>query len=269
MQSNEPGIPLPGPAANDPGPARLVMPGRKVRAGAGVDWVGDGWRLFRKASLMWIVFLVLFTLIHLGMGMVPWVGMWIGNLVSPILLGGIALGCRSLETGGDLELEHLLAGFRRNTGLLFAIGVVYALGELALFGVFGLFAGPSFLSAILRGDEVAMASSLPDDPMQLALGALVTAALAIPLLAAYWFAPALAMLHGVPAIPAMKASLVACVRNAVPMLVNGLVMGALLVPAILPLGLGLVVWAPLMLATIYVSYRSIFTEADELAEDAP
>lgn len=265
MHANEPGLPLPGPAANDPVPARLVMPGRRVRAGAGVDWIGDGWRLFRKASLMWIVFLVLFFLIHLGLGMVPWLGMWIGSLVSPILLGGIALGCRSLETGGDLELEHLLAGFRRNTGLLFAIGVIYVLGELALIAIFGLFAGASFIAAIFRGDPAAVVGSIPAEPLLLVLGALVTAALALPLVAAFWFAPALAMLHDVPAIPAMKASCVACLRNFIPMTVYGLVMGVLLIPAILPLGLGLIVWAPLMLATIYTSYRSVFTEPDEAA----
>jgi len=265
MHANEPGFPLPGPAANDPGPAALVMPGRRVRAGAGVDWVTDGWRLFRKATLMWIVFLVLYVLIHLGLGMVPWVGMTIGSLVSPILMGGIALGCRSLETGGDLELEHLLAGFRRNTGMLFAIGVIYAVGELALIGVFGAFAGPSFLWAVIRGDEAGILDSLPEDPLQLLLGALVVLALAIPLMAAYWFAPALAMLHDVPAVPAMKASLVACIRNIWPMLVYGLVTLALFVVAIIPLGLGLIAWAPLMVATMYTSYRSVFTEEDEEA----
>jgi uncharacterized membrane protein len=262
MPSNEPGFPLPGPAANDPGPATLVMPGRKVRAGAGVDWVADGWKLFRKASLMWIVFLVLFLLVQLGFGMVPWVGMWAGNLVSPILMGGIALGCRSLETGGELELEHMLAGFRRNTGMLFAIGVVYVLGEMVLLTVFSLFTGWTFLSAVLRGDEAAIISSMPEDLLWLALGALVTTSLALPLMAAYWFAPTLAMLHDVPAIPAMKASLVACLRNFVPMTVYGLVMLVLLVVAVIPLGLGLIVWAPLLLATIYASYRSVFTEPD-------
>lgn len=262
MHPNEPGLSLQGPAANDPGPASLVMPGRRVRAGAGVDWIADGWRLFRKATLMWIVFLVLFFLIHVGLGMVPWAGMWLGNLVSPVFMGGIALGCRSLEMGGDLELEHLLAGFRRNTGLLFAIGAIYVLGELALVSVFGLFAGREFLFAIVRGDEAAIVNALPDDFLWLALGGLVTLSLAVPLLAAYWFAPALAMLHGVPALEAMKASLVACLRNFVPMLVYGLVMLVLLVAAVIPIGLGLLAWAPLMLATVYTSYRSVFTEAD-------
>ena len=230
MHATEPGLPLPGPAANDPGPATLVMPGRKVRAGAGVDWVADGWRLFRKATLMWIVFLVLFFLIQLGLGMVPWVGMWIGNLVSPILLGGIALGCRSLETGGDLELEHLLAGFRRNTRP--ARGDrrdLHAWASWRSSRCSGSSPGMSFVSAMIRGDEAAIVASLPADLLWLALGGLVTAALAMPLMAAYWFAPALAMLHDVPAIPAMKASFVACLRNWLPMLVYGLVMGALLV----------------------------------------
>jgi len=178
-------------------------------------------------------------------------------------MGGIALGCRSLETGGDLELEHFLAGFRRNTGLLFAIGVVYAVGELVLIGVFGLFAGPSFVLAAMRGDEAALVNAFPEDPLRLALGGLVVMALALPLMAAYWFAPALAMLHDVPAIPAMKESFAACMRNFVPMLVYGLVMLALLLVAIIPLGLGLIAWAPLMLATVYTSYRSVFTEPDE------
>ncbi len=265
MHANEPGLPLPGPAANDPGPAALVLPGRKVRAGEGVDWVSDGWRLFRKSPLMWIVFLVLFFLIHVGLGMVPWVGMWIGNLVSPILMGGMVLGCRSLETGGDMELEHFLAGFRRNTGLLFAIGLVYALGEIAIMAVFSLVAGTSIVWALVTGNEAAIINALPDDPLRLALAGLVAAALAVPLMATYWFAPTLAMLHDVPAIPAMKESFTACFRNFVPMLVYGLVMMALLVAAIIPLGLGLLAWVPLAFATIYASYRSVFTEGDEPA----
>jgi len=262
MNANEPGTALPGSASNDPGPATLVMPARVVRAGAGVDWISDGWALFRKAPLMWIIFLVLFFLVHLGLGMVPWIGTLIGTIISPILMGGMALGCRSLETGGDLELEHLLAGFRRNTGPLVAVGLLYLVGELVLLSVFAMFAGMGLLTAVLSGDEAAILSSLSSGLLFLALGGLVTLALAIPLVAAYWFAPVLAMLHDVPAIPAMKESLFACLRNWLPMLVYGLVMLLLLVVAVIPLGLGLLVWAPLMFATIYTSYRSVFTEAD-------
>jgi hypothetical protein len=264
--SSTSGIPA-GGAPNDPAPASLVMPGRRVRAGEGAAWIADGWRLFRKATLMWIIFLVLFCLLHLALGIVPYAGNLLGSLLSPILLGGIALGCRSLETGGEFEMEHLLAGFRRNTGYLFAIGVVYALGELTLLGVMGLFAGFPLVFSVLSGDAEAMMRAVNEaDLLMVALGALVALALAVPLLAAFWFAPTLAMLHGMPALQAMKASLRACLRNILPMLVYGLLMGVLLVVALVPLALGLLAWLPVMVATSYTSYRSIFTEPDG---DAP
>lgn len=262
MPTNDTGLPLPGPAANDPGAARLVMPGRRLSAGDGTEWVAAGWRLFRKSSLMWIVFLVLFVLIHLALGMVPWIGGLVGSLVSPILLGGIALGCRSLETGGELELEHFLAGFRRNTGMLLAIGIVYMLGQLLLLCVFALFVGWSVVLAMVTGSGNAVLSAVTGSILGVALGGLVVAALAIPLMAAYWFAPTLAMLHDVPALPAMKESLLASLRNWAPFLVYGLLMMVLAIAAAIPLGLGLLVWLPLLITSSYASYRAVFTEPD-------
>jgi uncharacterized membrane protein len=70
------------------------------------------------------------------------------------------------------------------------------------------------------------------------------------------------MLHDMPAIPAMKESFAACFRNFMPMTVYGLLMLALLLVAVIPLGLGLLAWTPLLIATTYTSYRSVFTEED-------
>jgi hypothetical protein len=215
---------------------------------------------------MWIVFLVLFVLVHVALGLVPWIGSLLGSLLSPILLGGIALGCRSLETGGELELEHFLAGFRRNTGPLLAIGIIYVLGELVLLGVFAMFVGWSIVLAMLTGGGGGVVSAVTGGMFGVAMGGLVVAALAIPLMAAYWFAPPLAMLHDLPALPAMKESLLASLRNWLPFLVYGLVMGALAVAAAIPLGLGLLVWLPLLVTSSYASYRAVFTEPNEAAE---
>jgi uncharacterized membrane protein len=87
-------------------------------------------------------------------------------------------------------------------------------------------------------------------------------------MAAYWFAPALVMLHDMPPIEAMKASFFACFRNFVPFLVYSLVMGFTLFIAILPFGLGLLVWVPVAIASTYAAYRQIFTE-DEAAAAPP
>jgi hypothetical protein len=264
MTADPNGLPLPGPAANEPGAPRLTLPGKQLRAGAGVDWVSDGWTLLRKSMLMWVIFLVLFCLVHIGLAMIPWIGGLLGTLVSPILFGGFALGCRALETGGELDLDHFLAGFRRNTGMLFAIGVIYVVGEIALLGVFAFFVGWSLVWAALAGGGNLL-TAVAGSTLGVAMGALVVLALAVPLMAAVWFAPAFAMLHDMPALPAVKASLVGCLRNWLPFFIYGLVMLALAVVAVIPFGLGLLLWIPLMFTSWYTSYRAIFTEPDDAA----
>jgi uncharacterized membrane protein len=260
MSATEPGLPASGPA--DPDAPKLVLPGRSLRAGAGTDWIGEGWRLFCKAKLMWIIFVFLFLLIHIALAFVPLLGSLAANILSPVLAGGVYLGCRSLETGGELELEHLFAGFRRHFGDLVLIGVAYLLGGIAILLVFGMFAGMSIVSAMLAGHQGDVLSSVMAASVPLAIGALVATALSVPLVAAYWFAPMLVMLNGVKPVDAMKASLVACFRNLLPFLVYSILMLLLAILAMIPVGLGLFVWAPLLVASMYASYRGVFTEPD-------
>lgn len=249
-------------AANDPGAPALALPSRGCRAGAGIDWIGEGWSLFRKAPLMWIVLIVILFLIHVALGFVPFLGSIAGYLISPVLAGGIVLGCRSLETGGELELEHLFAGFRRRTGSLVVVGALYIVGFIAIMLVFGVFAGFSLVTAFMVGNEQAALAEIAAVSMPLVLGGLVCVALAVPLMAAYWFAPALVMMHDMPPVEAMKESFFACFRNFVPFLLYGIVMLLLVILAAIPLGLGLLVWFPVLMASTYASYRAIFTEPD-------
>ena len=93
----------------------------------------------------------------------------------------------------------------------------------------------------------------------LALALLVALALMVPLLAAYWFAPALVVMHGLGPVEAMKQSFAGCMRNFVPFLVYGIVMTAFAMVAAIPLGLGFLVWIPLAVASTYAAYRGIFT----------
>jgi len=92
---------------------------------------------------------------------------------------------------------------------------------------------------------------------------LVVLALLIPIMMAYWFAPALVALNGMSALAAMKLSFVACLRNFVPFLIYGLIGLVLAVLAILPVGLGMLVLGPVMTASIYTSYRDIFYGVEE------
>jgi uncharacterized membrane protein len=246
------------PEAVDEG-LELVLPGRAARAGAGWDWVVQGWRLFTRAPLMWIVSIVALFVVAIVVSLVPIVGTLAFQLLQAVFTGGYVFACRSLERGGDFEIEHLLAGFQRRFVSLLVVGVLLLVGWVAIFMVFAMFAGFSLFAAFASGDPDMALGALAASAGTLMLGVLVMLALMVPLLAAYWFAPALVMMHDVPPVTAMKESFFACFRNFGAFLVYGLVMlvGAIL--AAIPFGLGFLVWVPLAIASTYVAYRQIFT----------
>jgi uncharacterized membrane protein len=177
-----------------------------------------------------------------------------------VIAAGFVVACRSLERGGEFELEHLFAGFKTNFGNLVIVGLLLLAGYIVIFLVFAGIAGFSILTMALAGQTKDMAAALIGSGTMILLGVLVSLALSIPLLAAYWFAPALVVMHGMAPVAAMKASFSACFRNFVPFLVYGIVMMVFAILAAIPFGLGYLVWVPLAIASTYAAYRQIFTE---------
>ena len=239
---------------------RLVVPGRGTPPGAGWDWVVRGWQLFVAAPLMWILAVVVLFVFAIVLNFIPLVGQLAFQLLQPVFAGGLVIACRSLERGGEFEFEHLFAGFSRRFGPLMIVGLIFMLGWIAIMVVFLLIAGFSLLGVFLSGDPELAASAIAASAMTMILGTLVALALMIPLLAAYWFAPALVAMHDMKPVEAMKASFFACFRNFLALLVYGIVMTVALVLALIPFGLGMLVWIPVAVASTYVAYRQVFTE---------
>jgi uncharacterized membrane protein len=190
---------------------------------------------------------------------IPFIGSLAGQLLTPVVAGGLVLGCWSLENGGELEIEHLLAGFKRNFVGLLLVGVMYFVGALVILLVFAMFVGMSLLPALLSGNSDAL-SSIGSVGAGLLVGTLAVTVLSVLLGAAVWLAPALVIMHNVPPVDAMKASFGAVFRNFVGCFLFGLVMFVLAILAAIPFGLGMVVWMPLLIAASYRAYRQIFTE---------
>ena len=61
-------------------------------------------------------------------------------------------------------------------------------------------------------------------------------------------------------IEAMKLSFMGCLKNILPFLIYGIVGFVLMVIATIPFGLGWLILAPVVLATVYVGYKDIFLE---------
>jgi uncharacterized membrane protein len=87
---------------------------------------------------------------------------------------------------------------------------------------------------------------------------LVAFALLIPLMMAYFFAPALIAIEGLSALSAMKYSFMGCLKNILPFFWYGLLGTGLMVVGILPLGLGLLVVIPMFMASVYAAFRDIY-----------
>jgi len=242
------------------GDLRLVLPPRRHAAGAGWTWIAQGWKLFTRAPLMWILSILVWIVIAIVLNLVPFVGGLAFQVLQAAIGAGFMVACRSIEVGGDFELEHLFAGFRTRFASLLVVGLIVLGCSILIFLVFAAFAGFSILGAILSGDPQVIAHDIMASALTLALGLLVALALYVPLAAAFWFAPALVILNGLGPVEAMKQSLAGCLKNFVPFLVWGIVMLVFAILAAIPVGLGYLVWVPLAIASSYAAYRGIYTE---------
>jgi hypothetical protein len=249
---------VPSPAADV-----LIMPGRVQDAGAGWTWIAQGWRLFARAPVMWIVTLILLLIIAFALALVPFLGHIVLQVLTPVFVGGLMLACAAIESTGNFELGEIFGGFRTRFGALAAVGLIFFLGQVVIFVVciaivgFGTIAG--IFGMLVSGDTENAAQAVLATGASIVLATLVAAALYVPLLAAVWLAPALVVMHGVGPVRAMGASFSACLRNFLPFFVYSVVMLFFAIVAAIPLMLGFLVWVPLTITSTYASYRGIFT----------
>ena len=200
-----PAAPVSDPA-EEADESAFIPGGRSVPAGRGWSWFAEAWGLFKESPLIWIVNFLVFMFVLIAIELLPVIGSIIGMLVAPVLGAGIMIGARAVHQGEALEVGHLFAGFRDRTGPLVVVGVLYAVGTAVIVLGMVMLMGVSLFGAMAGGGVGAMGVGV-------LLGILVAAVLFVPLLMAYWFAPALVALNGYTAFDAMKTSLSACGKN--------------------------------------------------------
>lgn len=231
----------------------FVEGGRAVEAGHGWTWIAAALDLFRKRPGAWIIITIILVVILIVINLLPVAGLVINTLLMPVYIGGLLLGCRALEGDGDFGVGQLFAGFRHGTRRLIELGVLSVVAWIVIMIPLLAIMGKSFF-ALMGGDPSAIAAAGP----AVAIGFLVTLGLSVPLYMALWFSPCLVVFHDAESIPALRQSFRACMKNVVPFLVYGVIAMVLMVVAVIPLGLGLLIWVPVVMASIYTAYRDIF-----------
>lgn len=227
---------------------------RTVPAGNAFEWLKQGWAIFMAAPAAWIAATIVFLVLYLGLSIVPLVGQLAANLLTPVLGAGLLLGCQKISNDGTLEIQDVFAGFKQNTNNLIMLGLLYMAGMLAIFAVAALLGGGGLVSGAMVGQPSGFGLALGG----MLIGLLVSLALMVPLMMAMWFAPALVVFNNMLPVPALKASFEACMKNMLVFLIYGLITLVLCFFAALPLGLGFLVLVPVLIGTIYASYRDIF-----------
>ena len=250
-------IPPPNSASPEAPAGNSMAGGRAVDAGRGWAWIAEGFELFRKQPGLWIGIVLVLFVITVALSIIPVLGAIATFLLMPVFTGGLMLGCQSLQRDGTLEMGHLFAGFKTQTGNLVALGAFAIVGWIiVVLPVIAIVGTGAFLGAA-RGD----AAGIGAIGASFLVALLVALALSILVYMALWFAPALVALRGVAPLAALKQSFAGCLRNIVPFLVYGVVVFVLGILSTIPLALGWLVLGPVLVASIYVSFLEIYGES--------
>jgi uncharacterized membrane protein len=243
--------------------ATVVLPGnfnpnaRAVPTGNGWNWLANAWGIFRKAAGIWIGMVVVLAVIFIVAHLIPFIGPIAMQILWPVFVGGLMLACRSIDQGGEAQFSQLFAGFQQRTGTLVALGAVWLVLSIVILLIVGIVTGVQIFAIMSAGES-------PEQMAGMALTALLAAllilALMLPLVMATWFAPALIVFHDMGVGAAMKASFIGCLKNILPFLLYGVLALIASVVATIPLGLGWLVLAPVLTASVYTSYRDIYFE---------
>ena len=220
---------------------------------------------------MWALAILIFLVVNVVLAFLPILGTLIAQVLGPVYLAGFTVACRALERGEEFEIDHLLAGFKTHFRDLAIIGVVFTVGGLLILALMVSFVGFSVVPLIMEGNVRGLSDLATSPSAQIMmLGVLVGVALFLPLVAAYWFAPSLVIMHDVPPLAAMKASLFACVRNFFTYIVYGIVAIVVAILAMLPSIVPILGWLVTFVAfcmlfimnftSAYAAYRDIFTQ---------
>ncbi len=252
---------------------------RVVKAGRGWQWIVEGFALFRKSPAMWVVLVLVFFIALKLLMRISLLGL-VAILLLPIFLVGMMEGCKALERDEKFQIGYLLSGFRTNVTPLITLGGISLIGNLLTAMIIMAIGGDAMMTMM----KFAGQTTIPPDAVQsvqqamskVTLAAGVGTLLSLPLMMALWFAPLLVYFNGMKPPQAMLYSFWACWKNALPFLVYGLIVLVALT-VVMPVGmasgqidLSLWILAPVLIPTIYASYKDLFSAGSvPVADDNP
>jgi hypothetical protein len=243
-----------------------VVQAQDVPASHGWIWIKQGFELFRKAPLIWLI-LSMFWSILLGTAMmVLWpIGAIFIILLYPTLLAVWLRICQQIDQLGTLEIGRLLNGLGQNIRQLLGLGGLIMVAQLILSIIATMLVplDPELTKLVAAYPNISTGEIQNAAPRLLKF-MVVQLIATIPIFIAAWFAPPLIAFRTLKTWHAIRWSVYACVSNLGALSIYGLICTVLIItagilPAIGTLLVSLII-TPIFFATIYVAYQDIFVD---------
>jgi uncharacterized membrane protein len=224
---------------------------RTVPAQHGSQWISNAWTLFRVRPAVWIALGAIDLAVTVVLGSVPF-AVDLTAVFAVFWAGGMTAAARACATTGNVKVADVFNGIRNKFQPLFAASLVALLASLICD-----FAGARVTDEFHILISAAPATGASGTPW---LSALLYVVAALGGAMALWLAPSLIVLYDTAPGAALKASLLAIWRNPWPTLVYGAVVAALLVAALVTLGIALLIVVPLVYLSTYAASLDLFNQ---------
>lgn len=259
------------------------MQARRLPAERGAYWLLEGFRLFRRNPPFITALTLTYLLVVQGIAaLLPGIGPVLLPVVLPVLTLIVANGCRLIDEGKAPGKDTLLLGIAGNGVAMLRLGGLQLAGAVLLVLLNSLLNGGVDPFSVPEGATAPqnMGEGSADPAAEAAmLGALLQLMLlASPLIVAFWFAPFLTGWERIGPLKSIFFSVVGSWRNwramamfsLAAIVVAGVIPGFLLIVISQISGLALsaafvalrmllvFLVAPVLTASIYISYRDIY-----------
>jgi len=206
---------------------------RRANAAAGWRWFTCGASLYRAAPLSWLALAAGYGAAMTVLAAIPLVGGMAASLVGPVLAAGLLVGAADVSAGRPLRLRRLLYGFADGVALprLLGLGATVLAVNIGVFVALLMWAAMSLMPVFV---SKAAGGGTSDAWL---IGQLTGAAVLMLVALTVYLLLACAVLYGLPLVvlrgsrvwPALRSSLVECLRNWLPWLVASLPLLAVVV----------------------------------------
>lgn len=234
------------------------MEPKQFAAAQGWEWIKQGYTLFKKSPLLWVVLFIICMVAAIALSNVPVVGEPLVSLLMPVILVGLMTGARALQNGEELELAHLFSGFQKHMSQLVTLGGISLVAQFLIFGVMLMVGGGTLVTVLMSSEPITDPNVINEALAGAGFAALLGMLLFSVLMMAMQYAPMLVYFNNLAPLEAMKLSLRAFLNNIAAMMVYSVTLVALAILASLPLFLGWLILLPLTFISLYISYCDIF-----------